>query len=251
MTARRVRYGLNPVLWAQDQFGISLDPWQQRALTSGSKRMLFLASRQSGKSTVCQLKALHDAIFKPGSLTVILAPCLRQSSEAFRQVSKMLRQLDEMPELIEDNTLGLTMANGSRIAALPATENTIRGFAHVTTLVLDEASRIDDSLFGAVMPFVAISGGAVIAASTPAGRRGFFHALWEGDEPWQRESIRGDEVPRLSAEFLAEQRRLFGERFYRQEFLCSFEDTEDQLFRSDDIAAMFDPTVRPLFEVVA
>ena len=55
------------------------DPWQRRVLTSPGKRLLLNCSRQSGKSTVAALAALHQAHFHPGSLVLLVSPTLRQS----------------------------------------------------------------------------------------------------------------------------------------------------------------------------
>jgi hypothetical protein len=38
---------------------------------------------------------------------------------------------------------------------------------------------VDDALYASVRPMLAVSGGRIIALSTPFGRRGWFHAAWE------------------------------------------------------------------------
>ncbi|HZZ80266.1 MAG TPA: terminase family protein [Gemmataceae bacterium] len=118
----------------------------------------------------------------------------------------------------------LQLANGSRILSLPGTEKTVRGYSGVALLIIDEAARVDDALYRAVRPMLAVSKGRLIALSTPFGKRGWFHDAWHSEEPWQRLRITADECPRISASFLAEERRALGERWYRQEYLCSFED---------------------------
>lgn len=54
-------------------------------------------------------------------------------------------------------------------------------------------------------------------------------------------------VPRISAAFLARERVRIGDRLYRQEYLCEFVETGDQLFRLDDIAAAVSDRAAPLF----
>jgi hypothetical protein len=54
------------------------------------------------------------------------------------------------------------------------------------------------------------------------------------------------QCPRNSAEFLAEERRALGERWYRQEYLCSFADTIDAVFSWADIQAAMSDDVKPL-----
>jgi hypothetical protein len=94
---------------------------------------------------------------------------------------------------------------------------------------------------------LAVSQGRLVALSTPFGKRGWFHDEWYGEGFWERVKITAPECPRIPAEFLAEERRALGERWYRQEFLCSFEDTIDAVFAYEDIQAALDNDLEPLF----
>ncbi len=214
--------------------GIELDDWQAEYLECESPRRLLNASRQSGKSTVSALNALHDALSAPGSLILIIAPSERQSLETFRKVAEFYNRLGHSVPADSERKLGMELLNGSRIEGLPGSEKTIRGFSAPRRVIMDEASRIDDETFTAVLPMLAIGGGAMDLLSTPAGKRGFFHDVAESPiGEWERWTIPATEVPRITPEFLEEQRRLMGERSFRQEFLCEFLDTDDAVFATD------------------
>ncbi|HJW75023.1 MAG TPA: hypothetical protein VJ787_05055 [Thermoleophilia bacterium] len=73
----------------------------------------------------------------------------------------------------------LVLENDSRIVSLPGTEGTVRSYSAVRLLTVDEAARVEDETIAAVRPMLAVSGGQLIALSTPAGRRGWWHAAWE------------------------------------------------------------------------
>src|SRR5467141_3249087 len=73
--ARRLALDPSGILEAQ---GLTPDPWQRELLASPSSQILLNCSRQSGKSTVVAAKALHTAIFKPGSLRLVLCPAHHQ-----------------------------------------------------------------------------------------------------------------------------------------------------------------------------
>ena len=60
-----------------------------------------------------------------------------------------------------------------------------------------------------------------------------------------------DQCPRISAAFLAEERRALGERWYRQEYLCSYEDTLDAVFATADVLGALTEDVAPLFAAEA
>ncbi len=106
----------------------------------------------------------------------------------------------------------MTLENGSRIVALPGSEQTIRGFSGATLLILDEASRIEDPLYYSVRPMLAVSGGRLVALSTPFGKRGWFHGAWEEGGPgWERVKITAYDCPRISPVWLEQERQQIGE----------------------------------------
>jgi hypothetical protein len=46
--------------------------------------------------------------------------------------------------------------------ALPGTQKSIRGFSGAALLIVDEAARVDDALYYAVKPMLAVSGGSLL-----------------------------------------------------------------------------------------
>src|SRR5712692_3299583 len=217
--------------------GTPPDPWQQELLQTDAARMLLLCSRQAGKSTVAAALALRVALLEPRSPILILSPTDRQSGELFRKILDGYRALGRPVPAVGETLHHLQLANGSRILSLPGTEKTVRCFSGVRLLIIDEAARADDALYFAVRPMLAVSKARLIALSTPFGKRGWFHDAWHSDEEWRRQRITADEVPRITPEFLAEERRALGDRWYRQEYFCSFEETIDAVFREEDIQA--------------
>jgi len=92
-----------------------------------------------------------------------------------------------------------------------------------------------------------VSKGRLIGLTTPMGKRGWFYEEWTSRRRWERHSITGDRCPRFTPEFLAEEREAMGERWYAQEYRCSFEDTVGAVFAEEDIAAAMSSTIKPLF----
>jgi hypothetical protein len=231
--------------------GVEPDDWQHNLLRSGSERILLNCCRQSGKSTTAALIALHRALYHLGSLVLILAPAERQAKETFGKVAQAYRKLGHLVAPDSYRKLGMRFANGSRIEALPGSEKTIRGFSGVDLLILDEAARVDDRLYYAVRPMLAVSGGALIMLSTPAGRRGVFFEEWTEGAGWDRYEVPAEECPRISGAFLEEERRSLPRRVFDQEYRCVFVETEDAVFSFEDVAGALDPGVTPLFGVRA
>jgi len=226
--------------------GLEPDPWQQAVLRSDASRLLLLASRQAGKSSVAAALALQTALLRPRSPVLLLSPSLRQSGELYRKVVDLFGALGRPMGVTAESALRLELANGSRVVSLPGDEKNIRGFSGVALLVIDEAARVEDALYCSVRPMLAVSQGRLAALSTPFGKRGWFHDEWHGAGDWQRVKITAEQCPRISPQFLAEERRALGERWYRQEYLCGFEDTVDAVFAWADIQAALSDEVRPL-----
>jgi hypothetical protein len=229
------------------KLGIVPDDWQEKLLRSTSDRVLLNCCRQSGKSTMSGVIALHRALYHPGSLILCLAPALRQSQELFGKVAGFYRDLERPISPLAERKLSLELENGSRIVTLPGTEKTIRGFSGATLLIVDEASRVSDELYFAVRPMLAVSGGALLMLTTPYGKRGVFYEEWTGGRGWERYEVPASECPRISPEFLEEERNALPSWVYRQEYECSFEETEDQVFTTEMVERAVTSEVTPLF----
>jgi hypothetical protein len=228
--------------------GLPPDPWQAAVLTSQVPRLLLNCSRQSGKSTTTATLALWTAFYQAPALVLLLSPGLRQSGELMRKVLDTYRALGRPLHADAESALRLELPNGSRLVALPGTEATVRGYSGVKLLVIDEASQVPDGLYYALRPMLAVSGGRLIALSTPFGKRGWWYEAWaNGGAEWQRVHIRADQCPRISADFLASERLSLPPPIYRQEYEGSFEEIDGSVFQAEHILAALDADLPPLF----
>jgi hypothetical protein len=244
--AQDLKLALDRATFARE-LGLEPDPWQQDLLRSASDRVLLNCCRQSGKSTISGVIALHRALYHPGSLILCLAPALRQSQELFGKVAQFYRSLERPVSPLAERKLSLELENGSRIVTLPGSEKTIRGFSGASLLIVDEASRVADELYFAVRPMLAVSGGALMMLTTPYGKRGIFYEEWTSGHGWERYEVPASECPRIPASFLEEEREALPSWVYRQEYGCSFEETEDQVFTHEMVERAVTSEVTPLF----
>ena len=238
-----------PSVFAKYYLGFAPDPWQEKFLNSNSPRIILNCSRQSGKSTTTAILALWEAIYKPKSVIVIDSPSLRQSQELMMKFEEFLSMLPDVKTLETDTKLSKLFPNGSRVMALPGSEKTIRGISAVTLFIEDEASRVDDLLYRSIRPMLAVSKGRLILMSTPWGAAGHFHEVWKDSQTpgsiWQSFEITADQCPRITKEFLEEERKQ-NSVFFDQEYYCKFLDDENSLFKQETIYAAIDPSIRPL-----
>jgi hypothetical protein len=243
--------------------GITPDPWQEETLATDAKQIALLCSRQAGKTEVAVELSLKTMLAKPRETVLVFAPSERQAAEFVGRVRNLYETLSTPPgssirattrrvlgfyeklcaeagkddyfeQLPDDERLGklrLQLANGSRLVGLPPKGSTVRGFDAVGLIVIDEAAQVPDELYRTVRPMLAVSGGRLIAMTTPFGKRGWFYEEWVSKRNWFRKEVTARQCPRISAQFLAEELATLGDRWFRQEYLCSFEDAEGQVFQ--------------------
>ncbi len=191
---------------------------------------------------------MQAALLEPPALVLLLAPTLRQAGELFRdKVRRLYHDIGRPVATTQESALTMELANGSRIISLPGEEKNIRCYSGVRLLVVDEASRVADSLYKAIRPMLSVSGGRLVALSTPFAKRGWYYEAWHSPEAWARVKITAEQCPRISPEFLAEELRELGPRWFEMEYGCVFSDEVSALFTEEDVKAALDNDLQPLF----
>ncbi len=221
----------NAADFARLRLSLVLDPRQDEVLRTESRRAILNCSRQWGKSSMAAIKAFYRAYTLPDSLVVIASPSQRQSNELVRKVSRILAAL-RLP-IRSDGGIeaSLLFPNRSRVIGLPAKEDTVRGFSAASLVLIDEAALMDDEMYHALRPMLAVTDGDLWLMSTPQGRTGFFYDAWTfGGDEWLRISVPGTDCPRISARFLEDERASKGPVRFAREYLCEFTDTGREVF---------------------
>ncbi len=190
---------------------------------------------------------MHRAYRRPNSLILLASPSERQSAEFLRKTADFVSRLGIRPRGDGDNTISLELPNGSRIVGLPGTEATVRGFSNVSLLLIDEAARVEDAIHKALMPMLAVGNGDLWLMSTPWGKRGFFYENWEyGGDHWMSVTVPATQCPRITKEFLEQQRSEQGASWFQQEYMCKFVDNGSSVCNRDLIESALDDSILPL-----
>jgi hypothetical protein len=228
------------VEFARRWLGFEADAQQADVLRSTAKRGILNCSRQWGKSTVAAVKAVHRAYTRAGCLVLVASPGERQSREFLRKAAGMVAKLGIAVRGDGDNDISLLLPNGSRIVGLPGTEGTVRGFSAVSMMLIDEASRVEDSMYKALRPMLAVGDGDLWLMSTPYGKRGFFYEVWAYGAEWAMYRVSGVECPRIGKEFLERERGELGAGWFAQEYLGEFMDSGAGVFDRDAVERALD-----------
>ena len=114
--------------------------------------------------------------------------------------------------------------------------------------MIDEAARVEDDLMAALRPMLATVDGSLLALSTPFGKRGWFYEAWsEGGEDWHRVRVPASACGRLSAEFLAEERKALGALAYSEEYELAFNEPDEAMFATALIDRAFTSEVQAIW----
>jgi Terminase large subunit, T4likevirus-type, N-terminal len=219
-TIREAAYRIDPVLWVREILGVTPATWQETFLRAPrGASILALTARQVGKTTTAAWAIAHFMRFTPGSLSVIACPAQRQSAEAVRRVREGL--IKAGVELESDNVYALELTNGSRVLALPGSDDSIRGLTVDGWIVADEAARLPNDLIAALRPMRARRPEARFAMlSTAWSRTDPFWTAWAGDEQsWIRLKATADAIEIFSPEFLEQERSNLGNDAFKREYL--------------------------------
>lgn len=221
----------DPVQFARQSLDFHPDPHQAAILSGRHHRLMLNCSRQWGKSTVTAAKAIHVALTQPGALILVAAPVGRQSAEFVEKCESFLYRLGIKPRGDGKNSISIRFPNRSRLIGVPGSrEANIRGFSAVSLLIIDEAARVSDELYHAATPMLSVGDGDLWLLSTPYSTTGFFYQEWKFGEGWEKIAVPATECPRISPEFLENQRTHMGDHRFRREYLCEFHDLGGTLF---------------------
>jgi hypothetical protein len=212
---RNAAYQIDPVLWVREVLGVIPTAWQQTFLRAPrGASILALTARQVGKTTTAAWAIGHAMVFMPA------CPAQRQSAEAVRRIREILVKVGA--KLVSDNVYALELDNGSRVLALPGTDDSIRGRTVDAWIVADEAARLSEDIIAALRPMRARRPHARLAMlSTAWSRTDPFWTAWTSDDPtWIRLKATVDMDPSLfPADYLAQERKALGEHAFKREYL--------------------------------
>jgi phage FluMu gp28-like protein len=141
----------DPVEFVRALFKLDPKEYQAQLLEDKSKRIVVRWSRQAGKTTTIALRALWYAFTNPKSLSLIVAPSLRQSMILGDRVQDYLASLqqDYRAALIDrQQRTVIRFTNSARIVILPNSPQLLMGYtAH--QVICDEAAffREDELVF--------------------------------------------------------------------------------------------------------
>jgi phage FluMu gp28-like protein len=242
----------DPVKLVESLFGFTPKEYQASLLEDSGKRIVVRWSRQAGKTTCTALRAIWFALTHPKTLTLIVAPSLRQSIIMSDRIQDFLMGMSkEKRSGLVDKMQRTTVRfkNGSRIVALPNSPQLLRGYT-ANQVIADEAGffREDKLVFYNVLyPMLSTTDGALIASSTPWSKDSVFYRMCQSPE-FSKHVTTCEDVVRsglIKQGFIDEMRaQLPFERFQR-EFMAEFVEDADAWLSQSLIVSCIDGNLQP------
>ncbi len=200
---------------------LKLDPWQEKILKEKSD-ICLCTGRQVGKSQIIGIKAAEHALKNPNNVVIIGAALARQASHIFWMVIDYINE--NYPKEIKGRTTlaFLELKNGSIIRCLPIGDDGlgIRGFT-ANVLIIDEAAFVNPKAWSGIRPVLATTKGQLILLSTPFGTEGYFAECYKNPR-FYRDHVSSEDCPRITKEFLEEEKKTMTKLQYQQEYLGLF-----------------------------
>jgi phage FluMu gp28-like protein len=229
-------------------------PYQTKWLDDNSRFKIGLWARQSGKDWAASAEAVLDCMQRPGTLWAIVAAGERQALESLRKAKEWAAILHYALEGYHErraakgallNSAEIVWSNKSRLIALPARPETVRGYS--ANLILTEFAFHENptEIWRAIYPSISnpLRGGQkrLRIISTPNGPGDKFHELWsKSDYAKHRVTIHEAVEQGLEVDVEALRRGLGDEEGWAQEYECQFLDAGSVLLPYELIATCED-----------
>jgi phage FluMu gp28-like protein len=248
----RLEVSDDPVEFCRKWFNLTPTEYQARLLRDKSKRIVVRWCRQAGKTTSLALRAIWFALKHPKTLTLIVAPSLRQSMILADKLQDFLTSLPPSTRKAVIDKLQRTVIrfkNASRIVALPNSPNLLRGYtAH--QVICDEAAFFrDDELvfYNVLMPMLSTTDGTLIVSSTPWSTDSVFYKMCMNPE-YSQHVVTWEDVVKaglVKREFIEEMRASIPEERFQREFESRFVEDIDAWLPQSLITSCIDAELQP------
>lgn len=232
---------------------IKLYDYQKKILEDMADFRIVNKSRQIGISQLIAWEALAKALLEKNKTILVISRSERQAKEVLSYIKNAYYSID--PEVryayktTEESKTALTFAmTNSRILSLPNSPSSIRGFRGDDIYVDEFAHFLNDTeIWNSILPMIS-RGGKITLVSTPLGKRGLFHKIWqnsiEGINSYSRHEIFWQQCPDIQ-KMIKEIKKSMDDIQFKQEYCCEFVDEGICMFTWDMICDVVDSTLKP------
>ena len=205
-----------------------------------NRNTIFLTARQMGKTTIVAAILLWYMLFHDDKMIGILANKMGQAMEILSRITRMIENLPFFlqPGMTVLNKKSLECINGSAIKSFGTSSSSARGESF-SIVYLDELAFVPNDMEFFESTYPVISSGLetkMIVTSTPKGKRGLFHLLWQQSESsgpdhngFANMKVLWHQHPDRNEKWKEETKAVIGASRFAQEFECVFSSQDGTL----------------------
>jgi len=221
-------------------------------------RVCLLQPRQSGKTAITAVYALHTALFSTVRKSIYI---LSNKGDAAKDFLERIKTIyTEIPDylkkgVLEWNKTNIQFEDKTAIYTSTTTDSAIRGRS-VDLLILDEFAfvpeHIAEEFFSGAQPTVASTKGQIIIISTPKGNTGQFYDIYsgavKGENDYAHMKVEWNEVPGRNEKFKEKMIKEIGTQKWLSEYACEFLGSSSSLVNGDTLGKLEKLIIPPNFE---
>lgn len=220
-------------------YEISLFPFQQEVFDHPARFKIVAAGRRTGKSYLACVIAYHHALEKPNRRAILIGPTVSMIRESMWATLKSLVAPQHMSGLPREIDLEIRFVNGSKISLKGFDRpDALRGISPSPSyIVLDEFAFIKQHAFTeVVLPMTSdpLRKASVLIISTPKGvSNDFYNLFCKGQEPnelWKSWQFTAASVRPDMAEEIELARSTLDLMTFQQEYAATFNTSGDSVF---------------------
>jgi hypothetical protein len=215
----------------------SLLPWQEQVFKDTSRFKVVAAGRRCGKSRLCAITLLIEALRCPqGSAVLYVAPTNGQARQIIWQVLMELGK--EVIQSAHINNQDITTINGATIYVRGADRpDTLRGVS-LTYAVLDEVADIKPEAWEQVIrASLSDRKGRALFLGTPKGRNWFYDLFRlgenESDPDWKSWHFTTKDNPLIDPTEIESAKKTLSSFAFKQEYMASFTNAGSDVFKEE------------------
>lgn len=217
-------------------------PWQKEFIDYNGN-ITLKGGRQVGKSIAAAHRIIRLAKAFPGSTTLITSPSERQENYIYEKVKNIIGTKEKF--LRRPTQTIMRLANGSIIFKFPVGKAGIyiEGLSSVDFLFIDEALRMPEESYDAIIPMLAEPkkrglGWITLLSNTRGKPEGFFYDSFKRDD-FKKFSINAEDCPHISKEFLIEEKLRLGDMRYTMIYVGDFVEFDYKFFSTELLTRIF------------
>ena len=201
-----------------------IEEWQHEVLTvmdQGETKISIRSGHGVGKTALCSWLATHFLLFRDDVKVIVTSPSFKQMNDGL--IPEVQKWLAKVPDWMSANI----ESTSERIVRLPNSKNNFISFrtarkenpealagvhaSHVL-IIVDEASGVDEVVYETGQGALSTKGAIAVLIGNPTKPSGFFYKTQTSlSDLWWTRKVSCMDSSRVSDEYIASQRRTYGE----------------------------------------